>query len=282
MNNRFLLRRSNRLFFILVLCFVLVGILVVDSFAAANVKGFSVYRQGNFPNPSGHAGLVNKESVEDNDSIIHIISGDADHLIRKTSLAEFKDGQDFYGYYIPETLESLSASDRSIMLSRVISRARTLSVMNREALGYNLINQVWYTTDANSNGRVDITEISSMRCDGLVEYCYEYNDFDVYGDDISEFDFDIRDDHSAPNVTPKQQIKHYLKNCLGDIDGDSMVTAGDARLALRYSTGLEVFDEYQTFVADVDGSIGITARDAQLILNHSTDLTITFPADPFP
>ena len=276
------LKKGVRVLLIMLLSSILVGMAGTEVFASVNAKGFAVYRQGNFPNPSGHAGLVNKNSVEDSDAVIHIISGDEMYLIRKTSLSDFIDGQDFYGYYVPKTLKNLSSSDRINILSSVISKARSLSALNREALGYNLTSQLWYTEDTNNNNRVDITEISSMRCDGLVEYCYEYYGLSVYGENISVFDFDIRNDHSAPNITPKQQIKHYLQNCLGDIDGDLSVTANDSRLALRFSTGLETFDEYQKFVADVDGTTGITASDAQLILQYSTASITSFPADPFP
>lgn len=264
------------------LCIFFAIIFTVSSFAATNAKGFSVYRQGNIPNPSGHAGLVYKNSVEDSNAIIHVIRGDDNYLIRKTSLLVFEDNQDFYGYYVPKTLKNLSTSDRTNKLSSVISKADALAAIKKDNLGYNLVFQVWYKTDKNNNGRVDIDEITSMRCDGLVEYCYEYYGLSVYGDNITTFNTSIRDNHCAPNVTPKQQIKHYLQNCLGDVDGDLSVTAADSRLALRYSSSLETFDKYQKFVADVDGDGSVNAADSRLILRYSSGLENTFPADPFP
>lgn len=261
-----------------------VVLFAVNSVAAVNVKGFAVYRQGNVPNPSGHAGLVYKNSVEDSDAIIHVISGDENYMIRTTSLSVFIDGQDFYGYYVPKTLKNLSATDeeRAAILSSVISRAKVISTINKDTLGYNVVYQVWYTNDSNSNGRVDINEITSMRCDGLVEYCYEYYGLSVYGDDISKYDTTIRNNHCAPNITPKQQIKKYLQNCLGDVDADLTVVAADSRLALRYATNLESFDEYQKFVADVDGDGSVTSEDSRLILRYATGAEDYFPADPFP
>lgn len=273
--------RAFRKLLVTLLCILFAVIFTIGSFAATNAKGFAVYRQGNFPNPSGHAGLVFKNSVEDSDAIIHVISED-DYLIRKTSLDDFKDNQDFYGYYVPDTLKDLSATDRANKLSSVISRANALSAINKDSLGYNLVLQVMYLTDKNNNGRVDINEITSMRCDGLVEYCYEYYGFSVYADDISKFDISIRDNHCAPNITPKQQIKHYLQNCLGDVDGDASVTPADSRLALRYASNLESFDKYQEFVSDVDGDGSVDTADAQLILRYASRLENTFPADPYP
>lgn len=59
---------------------------------------------------------------------------------------------------------------------------------------------------------------------------------------------------------------------LGDVDGDSNISAADARLALRASVGLEVFTVEQTKNADVDGTSGISAADARLILRASVGL----------
>ncbi len=179
---------------------------------------------------------------------------------------------------------SWTATERTNILASVISRAQALSVIPRTELGYNLIYQVWYedNSDENENDIVDITEISSMRCDGLVEYCYEYYDLMVYGGNISDFNLDTRDEHSAPWVTPKQQIKHYLHNCLGDVNGDFFVTSADASLVSRYASELETLDTYQLFVGDVDGNGSVNSADARLILRYAAQLESSFPADPFP
>ena len=60
----------------------------------------------------------------------------------------------------------------------------------------------------------------------------------------------------------------------GDLDGDGVVTAGDARLALRCAVGLEDFAANDpTFLAgDLNGSKTITAADARLILRSAVDL----------
>lgn len=59
----------------------------------------------------------------------------------------------------------------------------------------------------------------------------------------------------------------------GDIDGDSSVTAADARLALRFSVGLEVFSAGQVDAADMDADGIITAGDARTILRLSVGLS---------
>ena len=58
----------------------------------------------------------------------------------------------------------------------------------------------------------------------------------------------------------------------GDIDNDGNVTASDARLALRYSVALEVFDEKQQFISDVDRNSKTDASDARTILRMAVGL----------
>ncbi len=59
----------------------------------------------------------------------------------------------------------------------------------------------------------------------------------------------------------------------GDVDGDGVITANDARTALRASVGLDTLTLQQESAADVDGSGVITAGDARIILRRSVGLT---------
>ncbi len=282
MNFKQIKKRISHTFFSIVLCLLLSVILVTVCFAATNVRGFSVYRQGKFPNPSGHAGLVYSTNIDASNAIIHVAKDESDYWIKKISLNSFIDTQDFYGYYVPKTLKNYSKTDQMNLRSKVISKAHALSAIDENSLSYNALYQVWYSKDSNKNGIVDVNEITSIRCDGLVEYCYEFYGLSVYGGNISKFDTSIRNAHSAPNVTPKQQIKHHLQNCLGDVDADLKVTASDARTVLRFSSNLESSDTYQKFVADVDGNGNVTAEDSRLILRYASNLESSFPGDPFP
>lgn len=69
------------------------------------------------------------------------------------------------------------------------------------------------------------------------------------------------------------QTVFAVTNRKGDIDGDSAVTPGDARLALRYSVGLEDLTPRQAAAAAVNGSDVITPEDARRILRISIGLT---------
>ena len=58
----------------------------------------------------------------------------------------------------------------------------------------------------------------------------------------------------------------------GDVDGNGSVEAADARLALRYSVGLETLNSKQLTVADVDNNRTVDSADARLILRVSVGL----------
>ncbi|MBQ3519384.1 MAG: polysaccharide deacetylase family protein [Clostridia bacterium] len=63
-------------------------------------------------------------------------------------------------------------------------------------------------------------------------------------------------------------------NRLGDVDNDGWVTAGDARLCLRYSVDLEELDQASVYAANVDGDDNISAGDAREILRFSVGLEV--------
>lgn len=58
----------------------------------------------------------------------------------------------------------------------------------------------------------------------------------------------------------------------GDVDADGRITSADARLALRYSSGLETYTSRQGVLADYDMDGYITAADARTILRIAAHL----------
>ena len=61
-------------------------------------------------------------------------------------------------------------------------------------------------------------------------------------------------------------------NCPGDVNGDALVTAADARLTLRASAQLETLNEIQMLSADIDGNGIVSSADARRILRISAGL----------
>lgn len=59
---------------------------------------------------------------------------------------------------------------------------------------------------------------------------------------------------------------------LGDVNGDGVVTAADARIALRASAQLDTLTSEQILAADVDFNDKVTAEDARMILRVAAKL----------
>lgn len=79
----------------------------------------------------------------------------------------------------------------------------------------------------------------------------------TYGEFTCEFDY---------TVAPRNQV------VLGDVNGDGLVTAADARLALRAAVKLEILDATQFIAADVNYDNKVTGTDARKILRYSLKL----------
>ncbi len=73
----------------------------------------------------------------------------------------------------------------------------------------------------------------------------------------------------ALSLLPMVSAGNVLK---GDVSGNGKVEAGDARLALRCSVGLEQLTTLQMKVADMDSNGKLTAADARIILRTSVGL----------
>lgn len=81
---------------------------------------------------------------------------------------------------------------------------------------------------------------------------------------------------SALTPSPEETVSPY-----GDVDFDNYITAGDARLVLRASVGLETFDDFTAYIADVDFDSVVSAGDARLILRISVGLESPYIVDPY-
>ena len=77
---------------------------------------------------------------------------------------------------------------------------------------------------------------------------------------------------------PEKEYTHSAASAievmLGDVDKDTKITAGDARLALRRAVDLEDYAEgsYEFIACDVDKDGKVTANDARSILRAAVDL----------
>lgn len=179
----------------------------VSSYAATGFEGFAIYRNGAFLGTTWHAGLMDEAHPKKSLPVIHVgQSNDAvvfdsweNFINKKTS-----NNNAFEGFYYPKSGIPSSAKRNAIK-----ALARNLRTKN---LLYTATKQIDYVNS--SNTKVEPNELTHCRCDGLVEYCYEYNDIRIYGNN-SYWNISIRgseylNHHSLTSITPEKQAKNYM------------------------------------------------------------------------
>ena len=170
-------------------------------------KGYAVYRDLSF-NLEGifvdwHAGLMDEPYTSYNLPIIHV-SKDSSSLVTWDQWSTFLGNQVYRGLYKPK--QELSDNQRI----SVISLARELRTKD---IGYIATHQLQATLWPNRT-KIDPDAIVSLRCDGLVEYCYEYYGIRIFGSnslwDISVSSAENLAHHSYQNIMPKKQAQNYM------------------------------------------------------------------------
>lgn len=147
--------------FVLVLTFCLLLTFNTSVFAA-NLTGYAIYRNGvdSAGTDLWHTGI----SVNSTGTQIAQASGTGD-TTKTVSLADFryKTTNKIMGYY--------SKSSTSNAYTSISSTATTMA---NKKLPYTLLLPM-DGADKSGGGYLTSDEVTSMRCDGFVEYCYEYN-----------------------------------------------------------------------------------------------------------
>lgn len=169
--------------------------------AAQGYMGYAVYRDGVAGNLNDHAAIMDEGSSYDYLPVIQAV-GYNDN-VKYDSWANFMDGQNFIGVFRPKDLYSISETHAN----RFRSLAREL-----RGIGYTVFDPIVY--DAGSSRYVEPRNITKLRCDGVIEYIYEYYGHRVSGSD-NIWDISINSltnywEHSGLAVTPRQQHKNHL------------------------------------------------------------------------
>lgn len=77
-----------------------------------------------------------------------------------------------------------------------------------------MMQQITVTSGLSTGDKISTGDILSMRCGGVIEYCYEYYGFRVYGNntywDISTYSTDTIAHHALAYIHPKSQAQNYL------------------------------------------------------------------------
>lgn len=95
---------------------------------------------------------------------------------------------------------------------------------------------------------------------------------------VSEVVTDAAEDESVAEEDESEEESEIAGNTvlLGDVNMDGIITAKDARLALRFAARLELPTAEQSIIANVNGDDRITATDARSILRVAARLDAMF------
>ena len=114
----------------------------------------------------------------------------------------------FMGYYRPKQVMSSAQRDQ------VTATARSLAA---NFIGYTFVEQMSYDDGYNPDNKttVGVSDIRAMRCDSVVEYCYEVNNVRIYGNDtywdISNWGTTYKNHHSGFSaINPRKQARDYM------------------------------------------------------------------------
>lgn len=168
--------------------------------AATGNQGYAVYRDG-VVGFEWHTGLMDDPHY--NTTTLPVTHHPGSGTVTFGTWAKFLDGNTYKGVYRPKTAPSSSARDSFVSMGRKLIN---------EDIPYNLGYQVMYDTGT-AGTYVDPIEIKSIRCDGVIEYVYEWYNYKVYGGDwwdVTKNDYVTRELHSGFGVTPKIQASSYL------------------------------------------------------------------------
>lgn len=176
--------------------------------AASRYQGYAIYRDGvsaSWISGGWHAAIqIEPLATSTNYAFVHATGG---AKVGKTTWSGFMGGSDnmYQGLYKPK-LVGISKYWRYNVYETAIE-------LQNENITYTALEQVSYNADTTGN-YVNPKNITSMRCDGVVEYCYEYNGIRIYGSDanwdVSLNDENVRASHFGTLITPKKQAQNYM------------------------------------------------------------------------
>ncbi len=172
------------------------------SYAIKGFQGFAVYRDQAVGN-NWHAALMNGETPRGDKAVIQAAT--LLHTVRYGDWDSFIPGNKvFKGFYYPFSgIPSSGKRDKIV---------KTAQLLTGQTITYTVLQQINYKSGTGT--KVLPEEVTFMRCDGVVEYSYEYNGIRIYGNDnywnISTRGSAYKNHHSGTLITPEDQAKFYM------------------------------------------------------------------------
>ncbi len=184
----------------LILSVVLISILTSQVFASS-YGAYAIYRDKLYNPTMWHGGMVIGD-LDDDECIVH--KTDSTDVV-KVSMAEFMDFKETY---------RISKPNGTMSITKMDAVTTTAIQLTRHDIDYVLDQQIEYDSDCYGHSMLDYEDIDAIRCDGVIEYCYEYNGVRIYGNDsywnISIPSSSSLSQHSSLAINPKTQAQDYM------------------------------------------------------------------------
>jgi hypothetical protein len=201
------MKRSNRIVLVLMGLVALVMPLATVSTsaqAATGYQGYAVYRDGVFYGANWHAAIMDDPYFNTTSWPVIMAPGSGSN-VQWATWSAFLGGNKIKGYYRPNVAPTSGARDNFKYMARRLKD---------DAIPYSL----WLGVDYNvgtAGTWVDPSEIIGMRCDGVVEYVFEWYGFRVVGSDttwdVTRAGSSNKDGHSLRWTDPAYQAAHLTK-----------------------------------------------------------------------
>lgn len=175
----------------------------ISPYASSNRLANAIYRGGVALGIEWHAGIVaHSQGPEYNDTgewIIHA-SGASGSIVEYATYEDFLDNNNNTGEH---WMSSMDYSDQVNIFFTAVD-------LTNDSIPYTVFSI--FTTDVNS-GTIEPSDIKKMRCDGVVEYSYEYNGIRVLGtnDHWNCSTPEGRDEHASRAWMPRNQAYKFDK-----------------------------------------------------------------------
>lgn len=98
---------------------------------------------------------------------------------------------------------------------------------------------------------------------------YMTGDYSVKSDGNGEYRATVLFERGSEKLAKTIYFSYDDINLIGDVDGNGVIRAADARLALRFSAKIQKYNQAQSERADVNCDGRVTASDARVILRFS-------------
>lgn len=171
--------------------------------AASGYQGYAAYRDGVLFNYTWHAAMM--DDPYSNTTSLPVIHQPGSGYVQWGTWSQFLANNTFRGYYRPKVQPSSSTRDSFKYMARRLKD---------EAITYSGVHQVDSAVWGIGTW-VDPYDVVSMRCDGVVEYIFEWYGYRVYGSD-TQWDVTRANDywiwyyHGFNYVNPKTQAQNFL------------------------------------------------------------------------